>query len=152
MENASKALLMAGGLLIGLLVISILILTFSKIGDYSNSIDEQKAQSEVAAYNKQFEPYNRDDVTLTELKSLWNKIQSINKKYPEYNINTNIEEVYPNIDKDFKERDNKGNLVISERARNIMRFKCIIIEYGGADGRISQMNFIKVVDYEETEE
>ena len=34
MENASKALLMAGGMLIALLVIGALLLAFNQIGDY----------------------------------------------------------------------------------------------------------------------
>ena len=34
MENASKALLMAGGILISLLVIGALVLMFNQIGDY----------------------------------------------------------------------------------------------------------------------
>ena len=40
MENASKALLIAGGVLIALIIMSLLVVAFTKIGDY------QKAQSE----------------------------------------------------------------------------------------------------------
>lgn len=36
MENASKFLLMAGGILIALLVISALVLMFNQIGDYED--------------------------------------------------------------------------------------------------------------------
>ena len=57
MENASKALLMAGGVLIALLIISALILMFNQIGDYEKAQDASKKDSQLAEFNKDFERY-----------------------------------------------------------------------------------------------
>lgn len=137
MENAAKALLMAGGILIALLVIGALVLLFSNLSDYQNKTDASVKQSQIAEFNNQFEPYNRNDVTLMELKSLYNKILSNNAK-SEYKIETNISspEVYENIEAD--------SLSIPEDDKITLRFKCINIEYENADGRISKIEFEKV--------
>ena len=137
MENAAKALLMAGGILIALLVMGALVLLFSNLSDYQNKTDASVKQSQIAEFNNQFEPYNRNDVTLMELKSLYNKILSNNAK-SEYKIETNISspEVYENIEAD--------SLSIPEDDKITLRFKCINIEYENADGRISKIEFEKV--------
>ena len=133
MENASKALIMAGGILIAMLIIGSLVLLFTSLADYQNNESINAKQSQVAEFNNQYEPFNKDNLTLNELKSIYNKIISNNKKFPEYTIGTNIKTVYPNIENDFSE--------IEEEQRIKKKFECIKIEYNNPDGRISQMNF-----------
>ena len=137
MENASKALLMAGGVLIALLIIGSLVMMFANLQDYQNSQDISAKQSQIAKFNNQFEPYNRNNVSLNELKSLYNKIISNNKKYPEYEIETNIEEIYRNIATD----DFTNNKIVSEDDKQTKIFKCTGIKYEGIDGRISAIYF-----------
>lgn len=133
MENASKALLMAGGILLALLVIGSLVLLFSNLQDYQNKSDASIKQSQIAEFNNQFEPFNKKDLSLMELKSVYNKIVSNNKKNPEYTINNNIKSVYPNIDAPFNE--------IEEQEKINKVFRCTAIEYENSGGRISSMNF-----------
>ena len=137
MENASKALLMAGGVLIALLIIGSLVMMFANLQDYQNSQDISAKQSQIAKFNNQFEPYNRNNVSLNELKSLYNKIISNNKKYPEYEIETNIEEIYPNIVID----DFTNKKIVSEDDKQTKIFECTGIKYEGIDGRISAIYF-----------
>lgn len=136
MENASKALLMAGGVLIALLILGSLVLLFSNLQDYQNKSDASTKQAQIAEFNSQFEPYNKKNLTLMELKSVYNKIESNNKKYSEYQIDHNIISVYANISNDFSSlpEDDKINKV----------FKCTKVEYLNADGRISNMVFEEV--------
>lgn len=136
MENASKALVMAGGILIALMILGSLVLLFSNLQDYQNKTDASTKQSQIAKYNSQFEPYNKENLTLMELKSLYNKIISNNERYPEYEIEQNIETVYPNISDEFS--------TISEDDKIKSVFKCTKIEYNNLDGRISKMWFRKV--------
>ena len=68
-----------------------------------------------------------------ELKSVYNKIESNNKKYPEYEIKTNIANIYPNITMEFSE--------ISEDEKINRNFGCTGIEYNNQDGRISSIMF-----------
>ena len=134
MENASKALLMAGGILIALLVIGALVLLFSNLQDYQIKTNASEVQAEIANFNNQFEPYNKNNLTLMELKSLYNKILS---EQPEYTINTNIKtKAYPDIDKNFSE--------IAEDEKITKVFKCTKIEYKNPGGRVSNIEFKKI--------
>ena len=81
MENASKALIMAGGILIAILVIGALLLMFNNIGDYEKNKSSEKKSSQLAKFNEDFERYvNEDTIYGTDLISLANKIIDYNKK------------------------------------------------------------------------
>lgn len=58
MENISKALQIAGGVLIAVLVISIIIFGYSQLRKYQNNQDEIKQVQQVNEFNKKFEAYN----------------------------------------------------------------------------------------------
>ncbi len=135
MENASKALLMAGGILIALMIIGALVLLGNNLSSYKNNEEALEKQSQIAEFNDQFEPYNKDDLTLMELKSLFNKIESNNQIHPEYEITTNVENVYPDIKTDFKQ--------ISQEEKQMRVFSCESIGYD-EEGRINNMQFMKV--------
>ncbi len=65
MENASKALLMAAGVLIGILVISFMMLLLRKGGQMSSEFDSQLSNNELLKFNSQFELYQRSDIENT---------------------------------------------------------------------------------------
>ncbi len=80
MENASKFLLMAGGVLIALLVISALVLMFNQIGDYEKGKSNTEKVSQVADFNKEFMVFTYDNIQGTDIISLANKIVNFNSK------------------------------------------------------------------------
>ncbi len=80
MENASKALIMAGGILTALLVIGALMLMFNQLGSYQRSNSNAEKNSQIAAFNREFEKYAESDVKGTDIISLANKIIDYNKK------------------------------------------------------------------------
>lgn len=135
MENATRALTMAGGILIALMILGALFLMFNNLSSYQNSNDASTKNSQIAEFNNQFEPYNKDNLTLMELKSVWNKIQSNNSKNPEYFIETNINSIYANIDKDFTS--------LPEEDKQKRVFGCTNIDYD-SEGRINKMEFKKI--------
>ena len=57
MENASKALLIAGGVLIGVLIISLAVYLFADFGSKSASINAQNSQKQLSAFNSKFTSY-----------------------------------------------------------------------------------------------
>lgn len=139
MENASRALTMAGGILIALMILGALLLMFNSLSSYQNQNDASTKDSQIAEFNNQFEPYNKNDLTLMELKSIYNKIVSNNAKNDE-KIKTNIKDkqdeynaVYPNIANDFSSlpEEDKQNKV----------FKCVKILYENPGGKISAIYF-----------
>ncbi len=113
MENASKALLIAAGVLVGLILISMIIIGYRQISSYYVTKEEVKASEQLANFNKQFIPYNRDDVRGTELISLVNKIIDFNsiKMNDTNEEKINISIIIPNNDtyKSFYYKYNETN-------------------------------------------
>lgn len=136
MENAVKALTIAGGILLALMVLGALLLMFKNLSIYQNQKDASAKTSQIAEFNNQFMVYDKQDLTLMDLKSLYNKVSSHNRKNPEEKIQTNVEGVYPNIAQEFKE--------ISEEDKQNKVFKCTKIEYENPQGKISKLLFEEV--------
>ena len=65
MENASKAFIMAAGVLIGILIISFMMLLLRKGGQMSSEFDSQLSNNELLKFNSQFELYQRSDIENT---------------------------------------------------------------------------------------
>lgn len=80
MENASKALLMAGGILIALLVVGALLLMFNQLSEYESSNSDLAKTEQLAKFNEEFVQYNREDLEGVSLISLTNKVVDYNKK------------------------------------------------------------------------
>ena len=103
MENASKALIMAGGVLIALMVIGLLVVFFNNLSDLQGIEYSSEKTEQIAEFNKQYDVYARD-VYGSELFSIANKIddynkrESTNKGYTKIELEVNIKY---NMDKDF---------------------------------------------------
>lgn len=94
MENASKALIMAGGVLLAMLVVSLVIYAWNIFSNYYKYQDSLENIDDVAKFNMQFANYDRDDVAGYDLISLANKVADYNTRYSNLpdnksNIHTN---------------------------------------------------------------
>ena len=78
MENASKALMLAGGVLISLIIISMIVLVSNSLTSYQYIKNQSKEVDLVADFNAQYEAYNRDDVRGNDLYTLANKVIDYN--------------------------------------------------------------------------
>ncbi len=73
MENASKALLMAGGVLIAILVITMFVALKSSFDNTAQSYVDRLDAQELQKYNSNFEAYEgRNDITAQEIVTLIN--------------------------------------------------------------------------------
>lgn len=160
MENASKALLMAGGILIALLILGALILLMTNLQSYQRNNDEIEKNAQIAEFNSQFEPYNKDNLTLMEIKSVYNKLESHNAQHPEYKIEHNIEDVLAKktisvktgvVDMTGTEKTEERHIPVDEFKNSFKtledtfkqkaRFNCTGIKYENPEGRISGIFF-----------
>ena len=80
MENASKALIMAGSVLIALLVVGALVLMFSNLTSYQNSNEKANKDEQITKFNQEYSTYNRKDVRGNELYSLINRVVDYNSR------------------------------------------------------------------------
>ena len=80
MENASKALIMAGSVLIALMIIGALMLMFGNLTSYQETDTQGTRSAQITEFNQQFETYNRDNVRGSDLYSLLNKVIDYNRR------------------------------------------------------------------------
>ena len=89
MENASKFLLIAGGILLGMITISIFYFMFSQMSEYQNTAQIDYTQEELIAYNQGFESYNKKLMYGSDVISVINKAVDNNTRYDIVNEPTN---------------------------------------------------------------
>ena len=81
MENASKALIIAGETLIGLIVISLIVYAFSVFGSFSANMNEKMSEKTAVTYNQHFWEYQgRIDISAEEIASIVNFAKESNDK------------------------------------------------------------------------
>lgn len=81
MENASKALIIIGSVLIAIIVISGLLYVSNILRNVTRTSDEAKKQEEISKFNKEYEAYNKQRLYGTDIISVVNKAIENNTKY-----------------------------------------------------------------------
>ena len=93
MENASKALIIAGSILIALMIIGAVLLMFNSLSNYQNMQDKDTKEAQIVKFNNQYETYNRDNVRGSDLYSLLNRVVDYNRRKSTVGIEINDEGV-----------------------------------------------------------
>ncbi len=78
MENASKALLIAGAILIAILLIGIGMMVFGNIGGITAQSQQQMDSMEIQIFNSKFSSYAGNNVSGSNVKQLLNTIVAHN--------------------------------------------------------------------------
>ena len=177
MENASKALLMAGGILIALLIIVKLVYSFGVMGGYFDTENSKQQAEQLKIFNEQYEAYNRKLLRGVDVISVINKVLDNNQKYgpdeydePNYLMQIEFEMLEGAVyqkDKQsgknqkvdsvtFKTGINYNQNSISEikqssEAFNDLKrriFDCVEVRYHKETGRVNYIKFIeRKIDY-----
>lgn len=161
MENASKALVMAGGILIALLIIGLLVYSFGTISGYFSSEQDVEAAEQLKVFNDQYESYNRKLLRGTDVISVMNKVLDNNDKYgingydePDYIMKAEFilsEEIGGlqvgktyNVETIQTIRNDEESF--TEFKRKV--FDCIRLQYNKTTGRVNYMLFEeRQIDY-----
>ena len=72
MENATKALLIAGGVLIAILIITVMVMLFNSTGNVSRSYNDRIETEEVTKFNSNFTQYLGQKFTIHEAITITN--------------------------------------------------------------------------------
>lgn len=80
MENATKALEMAGSVLIGVLILGCLVFAYTRMKELKNVEHKSEVTEQASDFNKDYEAYNRNNLYGSDLFSLANKIEDYNKQ------------------------------------------------------------------------
>ena len=84
MENAAKALQIAGGVLIALIILALLIFTFKKMSDIPKAQEYQREVEQLSEFNKQYEAYEKNLMYGVDVLSCLNKVIDNNQRSHEY--------------------------------------------------------------------
>lgn len=114
MDNAAKALLIAGGILIALLIISVMVFGLSSITEFAKSNEEKTRNQQIMEFNNEFKKYDRDNVRGTDILSLINRVIDNNKNSEFKKAN----ETYQAIQLTIKIPTNKYNNTYMGRFKN----------------------------------
>ena len=93
MENASKALIMAAEVLIGVIILSIGVALFTIFSNYSHDTAMQIEEAQITEFNNNYLKYEDKDVTVHDIVSIGNLARQNNINYEvedqtQYNENT----------------------------------------------------------------
>lgn len=165
MENASKALLMAGGILIAILIIAVLIRTYNNISIFQKTKLSEEEEQQLIAFNEQYTKYLGQYVYGTEVITVINK--ALDNENSKITVTIKFNEGYSYTKKEWNRKTQKYELkeisigsgktlnitnendevldVINNPSKtddSLMRraFKCTNIGYDSY-GRVNSINF-----------
>lgn len=146
MENASKALLMAATVLVGILILSIGVYLFSIFGDFSSETAKQIEEKKISEFNAQFYKYlgqkecrAHDIVTVANLANENNK----NNEYTDSDRNTGT--YYIKVIVDGKSYEGKTNDTYMQFLKDnpVTNFKCTKVEINNNTKLVKSITFEK---------
>ncbi len=147
MENASKALIMAAGVLIGLLIISLAVYLFADFGATSAQINQQVEQKRILQFNSQFTSYIGKELTIYDVVTILGYAQENNNYYENGNGET-IEVKIENSEITNYNEQQKNNLISNNsniNNGNLPKYKLEEgnISYNNNGGKVSSITFTK---------
>ncbi len=86
MENASKALIMAGGIFLAIIILTLGVYVYTSIHGIANSQDSKKLQEQLVAFNKKYESYNKSIMYGADVITVINMSYDDSQKYDLINV------------------------------------------------------------------
>ena len=156
MENASNALVMAGGILIAVMIISLAVFTFRGSAQFAENFERTSEDTNLEIFNRKFEIYEaRDDLTIQDIVTVTNLAKDINMKNGEsknsiYYIQVILEGGGYNNKKNFEELsqselyDEMKNLSFKNNTNTeVQKFSCSL-QYNDKTNRVNVVKFKKI--------
>ena len=146
MENATKALLIAAGIMLAIMILSLLLVGYNQISAYYTAKHEVKEIQQLADFNKIFQNYNREKIRGTDMLSLMNRIIDYNerlsydngKQYPRIQVTIDLQ---GHID-EFQYTSSPRTSIFYDKSRN-----GVITNKLGSD-RVEDKNLVKITEIE----
>ena len=136
MENASKALIMAGGILVGILVMSLFIYLIVSFGATSDKLHEQNAQTQINQFNTQFTIYtDKENITIYDIISVANLARENNEQTNEYFITIKLRE------------KNKSEVSLTDTSINLISKIKENVDAAGGEGEYSESSIKNLQRY-----
>ncbi len=90
MENATQALYIAVGVLIGILILSLIVYLYTTMGGYAANTQKEVEKNNISKFNDEFLKYSRlDEVNIQDVITVKNYALETNKEDANYNPDVN---------------------------------------------------------------
>ena len=161
MENASNALIMAGGILIGVLILSLAVYLFADFGSTSAEINKKTEEQQLVQFNSKFTTYetNEKKWTVYDVITAAGYARENNKYYTDdesdgkvdnsyfennYKITVRFESINGTTDNLQNFDTSYYNKAIQDEQKNVTelpKYSCIITYHD--NGRVKSLTFKK---------
>lgn len=111
MENASKALLMAGGVLIAIIILSLIVYMGTTTSRLAKTQDEKTLAEQTEAFNKEYEAYDKKKMYGTDVITVVNKAIEYNQS-----LGTDSEDYFIDIVLDLRGAEFNTTTVVTWEA------------------------------------
>lgn len=156
MENASKALLMAAGVLIGIMVLSLAVYLATSFSQLYADVNEKNVQQQLVQFNTRYTAYEyRTDLTIYDILTVVGYAKENNKKYKEDLTKENSISIYLKRDgsniKDIQEKEQSDwdkfikadqEELFNSVDKKLPTYTCSHIGYN-SEGRVKEVKFEK---------
>lgn len=160
MENASKALIIAGGILLALILLATFVYLFGLMTQNTKEQDRVQLMEQIAEFNKQYESYERNLLRGVDIASVCNKANNYNIQNEKKDIKERIV-IHVTLMADWENLSKNTDYIMTDRTifdfdkmkKNesskfyefkIKYFKCTKVEYSRETGKVTAMYFKEI--------
>lgn len=152
MENASKALTMAAGILVGVLILALMVTLFASSNEISTEYEQTKQSEAIQQFNTNFTKYLGQDLTIHQVVTMQNFASKSNNKVCDVVV-TNMGRT---IESDIREVNQKYEDYTGQNVKLEIIYRITSIKYNEETGYISEVLIgnrkLKVIRYNENGE
>ena len=150
MENATKALIIAGGMLIAMLIVGLLTWGYTQIRALQQANVTEEERQQVVDFNERFEAYNKKVVRGYQMISLSNLVYDTNTRYTEEVGYTPVTIIVDGLSDQNATGEDLVNYIqtyydtMSSNQKNALKqlyFECTGVEYDNRNSRVVKMTF-----------
>ena len=153
MENATKALIIAGGMLIAMLIVGLLNWGYNQLRALQQANITEEERQQIVDFNERFEAYNKKVVRGYQMISLSNLVYDTNSRYTEEVGYTPVTIIVDGLSDQSATGEDLVNYIqtyydsMSSNDKNALKqlyFECTGVEYDSRNSRVVKMTFKRV--------
>ena len=153
MENATKALIIAGGMLIAMLIVGLLTWGYTQLRSLQKTNVEEEERQQIVDFNERFEAYNKKVVRGYQMISLANLVSDTNTRFAEDDGYAPVTIEVNGLSSEKAEGEDLVNYIqtyydtMSSNEKNALKqlyFECYSVDYDSKNSRVKKMFFRRV--------
>ena len=153
MENATKALIIAGGMLIAMLIVGLLTWGYTQIRSLQQENVTEEERQQIVEFNERFEAYNKKVVRGYQMISLANLVYDTNTRYTYDNGYSPVTIIVDGLSSETAEKEDLESYIqdkydtMTSNEKNAFKqlyFECTDVKYDVKNSRVVSMNFRRV--------